>query len=213
MADNQLFDKYGHVIPAGEVIFREGEDGDEMFIIQDGKVRISKTIGDKEHILAILGKGDFFGEMAIVTRIKRSATARTVAATHLLAFDRQGFRGMIEKNSKIAMNIIDKLCRRLQHANMQIQHIKRRDEPTLVALNLLYAFEGAADSSALPEEKTIEEISLALEAPAAEVRGIVEKLAAGGVILRERGVIRLADMEKLRLAAESAAAGPEPAAE
>jgi CRP-like cAMP-binding protein len=120
---------------------------------------------------------------------------------------------MIEKNSKIAMHIIDKLCRRLQHATMQIQHIKRRDEPTLVALNLLYAFEGAADSSALPEEKTIEEISLALEAPAAEVRGIVEKLAAGGVILRERGVIRLADMEKLRLAAESAAAGPEPAAE
>jgi CRP/FNR family cyclic AMP-dependent transcriptional regulator len=152
MSDNVLFEKYGHVIPAGTVIFREGDEGNEIFIIQEGKVKISKSIGNNDHVLAILGKGDFFGEMAIVNRIRRTATAQTVTDTHLLAFDRQGFRSMIEKNSKIAMNIIDKLCRRLQQANMQIQQLKRKNAPALIALHLVYAFEGLPRKASLGQD-------------------------------------------------------------
>lgn len=207
MADNQLFDKYGHIIPAGQVIFRENEEGEEMFIIQDGKVRIGKTIGGKEHILAILGKGDFFGEMAIVTRVKRTATATAVTDTHLLSFDRQGFRGMIEKNAKIAMNIIDKLCRRLQHANMQIQHLKRKNAPSLVALNLFYAFEETDKEGQIPLERTLEEVSLSLEVPAQEVRSIIEDFSRRGLLSLEGNTLKLLDKEKLKVEGEVSSPG------
>ena len=75
MASINLFEKYGMVVDTGKEIFLEGEVGDLMYIIQEGSVRISKLIDGKPHILAVLGKGDFFGEMAIVTRVKRTATA------------------------------------------------------------------------------------------------------------------------------------------
>ncbi len=197
MSDNLLFEKYGHVIPAGTVIFREGDEGNEMFIIQEGKVKISKSIGNKDHVLAILGKGDFFGEMAIVNRIRRTATAQTVTDTHLLAFDRQGFRSMIEKNSKIAMNIIDKLCRRLQHANMQIQQLKRKNAPALIALHLVYAFEEVSRDSLL-FDKTTEEISLSLETPLLEVEGIVQRLISEGILKREGNTLLLVNAQALR---------------
>ncbi len=197
MSDNLLFEKYGHVIPAGTVIFREGDEGNEMFIIQDGKVKISKSIGNKDHVLAILGKGDFFGEMAIVNRIRRTATAQTVTDTQLLAFDRQGFRSMIEKNSKIAMNIIDKLCRRLQQANMQIQQLKRKNAPALIALHLVYAFEGAPEDS-IPFDKTLEEISLSLEMPLQEVEGIVQRMESEGIVKKEGKTLHLVNSQALR---------------
>ena len=197
MSDNVLFGKYGHVIPAGTVIFREGDEGNEMFIIQEGKVKVSKSIGNKDHVLAILGKGDFFGEMAIVNRILRTATAQTVTDTHLLAFDRQGFRSMIEKNSKIAMNIIDKLCRRLQQANMQIQQLKRKNAPALIALHLVYAFEGASQD-AIPIDKTLEEITLSLEMPLQEAEGIVQRFEKEGFLERTGKTLRVLNLEALR---------------
>ncbi|GAB4374548.1 MAG: Crp/Fnr family transcriptional regulator [Spirochaetales bacterium] len=197
MSDNPLFEKYGKVIPAGTVIFREGDEGNEMYIIQDGKVRISKSIGNKDHVLAILGKGEFFGEMAIVNRIRRTATAQTVTDTHLLTFDRQGFRSMIEKNSRIAMNIIDKLCRRLQQANMQIQQLKRKNAPALIALHLVYAFEGAPEDS-IPFDKTLEEISLSLEMPLQEVEGIVHRLETEGILRKEGNALLLANPQALQ---------------
>ena len=60
MSDTALFSKYGKTFDSGKVIFREDEEGDKMYIIQEGTVRISKTIGDSEYTLAVLEKGDFF---------------------------------------------------------------------------------------------------------------------------------------------------------
>ncbi|OYV91090.1 MAG: hypothetical protein B7Z68_10995 [Acidobacteria bacterium 21-70-11] len=65
--------------PAGSVIFREGDLGREMFIIQKGHVRISLSVGDHEQEVAVLEKGDFFGEMALLEQSPaRSATAVAV---------------------------------------------------------------------------------------------------------------------------------------
>ena len=66
MDKNPLFDKYGTSVPSGTAIFREGEAGDRMYIIQSGVVRITKNIEGVEHTLADLQKGDFFGERDVV---------------------------------------------------------------------------------------------------------------------------------------------------
>ncbi len=203
MADNPLFEKYGQTTDAGKVIFHEGESGDHMFIIQSGLVRISKMIDGREHELATLEKGDFFGEMAIVSRIDRTATATAVNATQLLAFDRQGFIGMIEKNAKIALNVIDKLCRRLQNANSQIQLMFQRNRRSLIALNLHSKFrDRSTDEAHLPLNKTVEQISLNLETPAELVLSYLKDFVSAGILDIKGNAIRLVDRQKLSQLAE-----------
>ncbi|MFW5744260.1 MAG: Crp/Fnr family transcriptional regulator [Spirochaetota bacterium] len=198
MAENPLFEKYGQTFEAGRVIFREGDQGDHMYIIQTGQVRISKTIGGREHELAVLEKGDFFGEMAIVSRIARTATATAVNTTQLLAFDRQGFMGMIEKNAKIALNIIDKLSRRLQNANSQIQMLYQRNQHSLIALNLYTRFgERRPDEQYLPLDRTVEQISLNLETPVELVREHLDELASSGVLSIKGNAVWLLDKGRL----------------
>lgn len=133
MESNPLLQKYGRAFEPGELIFEENEEGDHMFIIQEGRVQISRTINAKDTPMATLEKGEFFGEMAIVNRIKRTARARATARTQLLAFDRNGLEQLVEKNPKIALSIIDRLCRRLGAANTQIRQMAQVLDETKVS--------------------------------------------------------------------------------
>ncbi len=203
MAQNVLFEKYGQTVESGKVIFRENDEGQQMFIIQDGTVRITKTIDGQEHILAELTKGDFFGEMAIVTRVRRTATATAVGSVQLLTFDRAGFQGMIEKNARIGLNIIDKLCRRLQHANDQIEQLFQRNERGLVAMSLYTRFvEKGGDEPFLTLDKTVEELSSTIGMPPNVVVGHMNKLAEAGILALHGNAIRLQDRSKLTRLAE-----------
>ncbi|MBI9102025.1 MAG: cyclic nucleotide-binding domain-containing protein [Spirochaetales bacterium] len=194
MADNNmLFNKYGITVDADKVIFREGEPGDKMYIIQEGSVRISRSIEGKEHILAVLSKGDFFGEMAIVNQEPRTATVTAGSTVRMLSFNREGFLGMIDKNGKIALNIIDKLCRRLNNANQQIQHLVKRNEKWLIASNLSFAF--AQNSAGKPVEmvKLVRELSLNVEIPGDRIIDFFNTLKEKGVIAIESNLIVLKD--------------------
>jgi CRP-like cAMP-binding protein len=203
--EQKLFEKYGTTVDAGKVLFREGETGEHMYIIQEGSVRISKNIDGRDHILAVLGKGDFFGEMAIVTRTTRTATATAASTVELLCFDREGFLNMVEKNARIAMNVIDKLCRRLQQANLQIQHLVRRNEKGLIALNLHYAFtEQGGGGDGLDFPKVLRELSLNMEFPQDKVRRYIEELKAKQIVNVAADRIYLKDDARLRDIADSA---------
>src|SRR5439155_481025 len=75
MAEDALFQRFGKEFRRGDVLFREGEPGKEMYVIQAGKVNITKTVRETEKILATLGAGEFFGEMSILNHKPRSAGA------------------------------------------------------------------------------------------------------------------------------------------
>ena len=202
-----LFDKYGIVYDSGKVIFQEGEEGDHMYIIQEGSVRISKMMGGKEHILAVLGKGDFFGEMAIVTRVRRTATATAAGTVRLLAFDRLGFLGMIAKNARIALNVIDKLCRRLQAANAQIQHLVKRNDKDLIALGLYHSFaENGMEKASLEIHKVARELSYSLDVSQDKVLEFFRELEVRGIIQAKEGRLYLTDKPSLATIAEGAGA-------
>lgn len=204
MAENILYEKYGHSIKAGTEIFREGQTGNQMYIIQSGTVRISKEFDGKLHVLAELGKGEFFGEMAIVSRMERTATATAATDVNLLAFDRAGFQSMIEKNAKIAMNVIDKLCRRLAEANAQIQHFFRKNEESLVALDLYNRFIDKKEGEpVLARDRVVKEISLNLEIPAQTVQSIIEDLTAREIVTVKQNALRLKNEGRLGQIAEN----------
>jgi CRP-like cAMP-binding protein len=189
--ESDLFSRFGQQVPAGTVVFKEGEEGDQMFIIQDGRVKVSRAIGGKEQMLAVLGKGDFFGEMALVTRERRTATVAALEAVRLLAFNQEGFLNMINKNPKIALNIIDKLCRRLAYANQHLRHLARKDARGLIAMNLRLGFQEAG--GALDRERTVEDFASKLELDPGQVRGVLEDFARGGIVRLAAEAIELAD--------------------
>jgi CRP-like cAMP-binding protein len=189
--ESDLFSRFGQQVPAGTVIFKEGEEGDQMFIVQDGRVKVSRVIGGKEQMLAVLGKGDFFGEMALVTRERRTATVTTLEPVRLLAFNQEGFLNMINKNPKIALNVIDKLCRRLSYANQHLRHLARKDARGLIAMNLRLGFQAAG--GALDRERTVEDFASKLELDPGQVRGVLEDFARGGIVRLAAEAIELAD--------------------
>ena len=202
-----LFDKFGLVYDSGKIIFEENQEGNQMFIIQEGNVRISKLMDGKEHILAVLGKGDFFGEMAIVTQAKRTATATAAGTVKMLAFDRAGFLSMISNNARIALSVIDKLCRRLQAANSQIQHLVKRNAKDLIALSLYHSFaEHGMDQGSVELHKTCREIAMGTEIPQDQVMDYFRELESRGIVKAREGQLFLTNKKVLTTMAEGAGA-------
>ena len=193
--ESQLFERFGRVIDAGDVIFAEGDEGTHMYIIQRGRVRIAKRMGGRDMTLAYFEKGDFFGEMAIVNRVSRTATATAMQETELLQVDRAGFQSMIQKNAAIAMNVIDKLCRRQQAAHEQMQHLMRQNSEGLVSLHLRYGLLQAGGSA--ERGQLVEEIALSLELPQDQVSAIIASLVSQDALAEEQGMLRIVDQAKL----------------
>src|SRR5215468_9305945 len=105
---------------AEDTLFHEGETGKEMFVLQAGRVVITKTVRDTVKILPTLGPGEFFGEMALISNRPRNATATVEEPARLLVIDPKTFEGMIRGNAEIAVRMIKKLAERLDEADAQI---------------------------------------------------------------------------------------------
>jgi CRP-like cAMP-binding protein len=122
-AEKNPFAKFLTHFDKGHVLFHEGDDGEDMFIIQTGRVAIKKKVRDGEAVLAVLEKGDFFGEMAILERMPRSATAEIVEDGDLIVISGDTFGDMIKANPEIAVRMLRKYSIRLRETNKQIEQI------------------------------------------------------------------------------------------
>ena len=112
--EDQLFWKFGKDFPKGTVLFREGELGRDMFIIQKGKVQVWKRVGSGEKVLAELGEGEFFGEMALLMGMDRSATVEVIEDSKILVVTPQTFESLLRSNIDIALKMLRKLAARLR---------------------------------------------------------------------------------------------------
>lgn len=110
--------------PAGTVIFRETDPAADMFIIQSGTVSISRVVGGEETELAVLEKGDFFGEMALLEDYpERSATATAVTDVEVLQMRASDLDEMLQRRPWIAVRMMGKLSERLREANRRIEEL------------------------------------------------------------------------------------------
>jgi len=125
-AEKNPFAKFLTHFKKGHVLFHEGEEGEEMFIIQSGRVAIKKKVKDGEAVLAILEKGDFFGEMAILERMPRSATAELVDDGDLIVIGGEVFGDMIKANPEIAVRMLRKYSIRLRETNQQLELVLQK---------------------------------------------------------------------------------------
>ena len=112
---------------AGDVIFHQGDLGTEMYIIHEGQVEIVKHIGGESHVLSRLDKGDFFGEMAILESVARTADAVAASDVRVLAINGSRFDEMLRKNPEVAVRIIRKYSQRLREANALLERMVGRE--------------------------------------------------------------------------------------
>jgi CRP-like cAMP-binding protein len=119
-------DDFSVEVPAGEYLFREGDLGTEMYILQEGRVEIVKTVDGEEHQLAVLEKGDFFGEMSVLEELPRTASARTLATSRLLQINGSTFDQMLHDNPEIAVRMMRKLSSRLRQTESLLQDVLGR---------------------------------------------------------------------------------------
>jgi CRP-like cAMP-binding protein len=119
--DKNPFAKFLTHFEKGKVLFKEGDRGEDMYIVQSGKVAIKKKLHDGETTLAVLEKGDFFGEMAILERAPRSASAEVVEDGDLIVIAGEMFGDMIKTNPEIAVRMLRKQSIRLRETLKQLE--------------------------------------------------------------------------------------------
>lgn len=104
----------------GELIVREGDDGNEMFVIRSGSVVISRGIGGQESVMAELHKGDFFGEMSVLESLPREATAHAVGPTRLLALGQGALLLRLRQDPSFALEMLNRLSGRIRTLNERL---------------------------------------------------------------------------------------------
>jgi CRP/FNR family transcriptional regulator, cyclic AMP receptor protein len=120
------------------IVFLEEETGAILFVIASGKVKVVRTDDDgKEVILSILGEGDFFGEMALLDGLPRSATVVAIDDSELFIIHRKEFIQLIEKSPQVGTSLLRELTRRLRKADEQIENLSLKDAVGRVAAVLL----------------------------------------------------------------------------
>jgi len=119
-----IYQRYAKAFEPGQVIFKEGEQGRELFIIIEGEVEIRKrTSANTAKTLITFHKGDIFGEMAIVEGKPRSATAIAVTSCRMLVMNEALLDSMLENNPDFAKKMIRILSERIRKANALIQNL------------------------------------------------------------------------------------------
>lgn len=198
-ADERLFSRFGREILKGTVLFRENEPGQEMYIIQSGKVKISKQVRNIEKTLVILGKGDFFGEMCILNNKPRSATAEVVEDARLLVIDSQTFETMVRGNAEIAIRIIKNLSARLQDADRQIENLLLRDNTSRI-VNTLFKIaseQGEKTPQGIRIHLSQEELAIAAGISVDQVHEILGKLGGARILGIEGNQILIPSLDLL----------------
>lgn len=113
MADLAGFGRFARTYQPGEIVFAEYEPGDSFYLIQAGRVRITKIVGDIEKNIDILSAPEIFGEMAILEGAPRSATAIALDTVKVLEFNRANFEILMIGNPQIALRLLKVFTKRI----------------------------------------------------------------------------------------------------
>jgi CRP-like cAMP-binding protein len=147
VADLASFTRFARTYDPGEIIFSEYEPGDSFYLIQSGRVKISKIVGDIEKTIDILQPPEIFGEMAILEGTPRSATAITVDTVKVLEFNRANFEVLMMGNPQIALRLLKLFTKRIWDQKRRFMILTLEEPQAKVAdVFLMLAETGAAPS-------------------------------------------------------------------
>lgn len=188
--------------PKGSVILFEDDPGDSLFVVREGRVKVSLIAEDgREVILGILGIGAHFGELALIDDQPRSAHVIAMEESTLLVLRRDDFRRRVEANPIVAWSLLTELSRRLRRADDKIGSLVLLDVPGRIARMLL----DAADEGGGPlieKPLTHQTIAQIIGASRETVSRAMREFQDSGWISTERRRIRLTDRAALEKRAQ-----------
>lgn len=141
-----------HRCGRGEVIFRQDDPGTSLYVIESGVVKVLRLSTEgREVILALLGPGDFFGELALLDGKPRSADAVAREPTDLLILDRKDFLEFLERFPPAALHLLEALSQRLRRTDQLVQDAAFLDVPGRLARMLLQLSESRPQGISLTQ--------------------------------------------------------------
>jgi CRP-like cAMP-binding protein len=117
----------GKVYHDGEIIVRQGEVGECMYVIQEGRVEILVEKDGKDVRLRVAERGEIIGEMAVFERQPRSATARALGESRLLTVDKKNFFRRIQEDPTVAFRIVEIMAQRIRELSVEVARLKGSD--------------------------------------------------------------------------------------
>lgn len=186
-----------------EVILVEEDAGNALFVIVSGKVKVSRTSGDdREVILTILSDSDFFGEMAILDGLTRSATVTAIEKSELFLIQRNDFLNLLKNYPEVAIALLQELTKRLRAADMKIKALSLKDAEGKVATVVLQL----ADDIGKIRQGKVEIEKLPMQQDLANMAGTSREtisrtfhsFAKKGLIEIEGSKLRILDYEKFK---------------
>jgi CRP/FNR family transcriptional regulator, cyclic AMP receptor protein len=191
----EIMDHYVKTYEPGTILFHEGDEGHELYVIRSGKVQISRKFSNKDYVLAVIPAGSFFGEMSLLLKRTRSATATVIAKSDIIVFDEKTFIKMISTQSEIALKIMKNLAQRLYRANIQIETLLLSDKTHRVvkALHYLSREEGIKKPDGVLIPITLKRLSGFVGFPLGQVAAVIDKLAEAYLVIPQRDGFLIAE--------------------
>ncbi|MCB1324653.1 MAG: Crp/Fnr family transcriptional regulator [Spirochaetales bacterium] len=183
MLPESLFEKFGVEFEPGEIIFCEWEPGEECFFIQDGRVKITKTVGNTQKTLDVIGAGDFFGEMAILEAEPRSASAVAVDHVRALKFNRENFGALMNSQPPLAFRLLVIFANRIYDARRRLQILLLDDNQAKVSDVFLMLSEKDphyGHSAQMVFNVTVDDVASWCGLPAPEVQRVISGFVKQG---------------------------------
>ena len=121
-------------VSKGQTLFKEGDAGDRLFVVVEGKLKLGTSSGDgRENLLSILGPGDMFGELSLFDPGPRTATATAVTDARVLALANDQVIGWVTAHPQVSLQLFKRLARRLRRTNEVLADLVFADVPGRVA--------------------------------------------------------------------------------
>ncbi|MSW43220.1 MAG: cyclic nucleotide-binding domain-containing protein [Actinobacteria bacterium] len=189
-------------VAKGEIIFQEGEPGDRMYVILEGKVKLGQSSNDgRESLLAILGPGEMFGELSLFDPGQRTSTATALTDAVILALSNEQLRPWLAGRPEVAAALLQALARRLRRTNEAMADLVFSDVPGRVAKALMDLGEkfGEVTSEGLmvTHDMTQEELAQLVGASRETVNKALADFAQRGWIRLESRQVMILDVERL----------------
>lgn len=190
-------------LPRGDILFEEGDTGDAVYVVLEGKVKLGRTAPDgRENLLAILGPGQMFGELSLFDPGPRSATVSAVTDTVLLTLSHEGLLEWITGRPEVARGLLAQLAGRLRRANDIVSDLVFADVPGRVAKSLLdlsRRFGAPAEGGIrVAHDLTQEELAQLVGASRETVNKALADFSSRGWIRLEQRSVVILDVDRIR---------------
>ena len=178
--------------PKNRIVFSKGDESDSLYVVESGKVwAVIHDEEGKEIVLAVIGAGEYFGEMAALDGIPRSATIVTKETTEMLIIHRDDFKKCLSSSPDMAFNLLKVLLERLRRANQKIESLAFSNVHGRVANLLMQFAEPSGNEWVIPEKLTHQEIGYMVGSSREMVSKILGELVKAGYISIEKKQITI----------------------